>query len=52
MTAPDGDRRPIQRPSERMLNRVESLYAGANRELAALLRDRGCTTLPDWLTRP
>jgi hypothetical protein len=52
MTAPDGDRRPIQRPSERMLNRVESLYAGANRELAALLRDRGCATLPDWLTRP
>jgi hypothetical protein len=39
----------VQRPGDRMLNRVRCLYAGGNRELAALLRDRGRTDLPAWL---
>ncbi len=39
----------IPRPGDRMLNRVRCLYAGGNRELAALLRDRGRTDLPAWL---
>jgi hypothetical protein len=38
--APQGDR---QR------NRVRAVYARANRDLAALLRARGCTRLPGWL---
>ena len=40
----------MPRQSDRVRNRVETLYAGANRELAALLRDRGYTSLPAWLT--
>jgi hypothetical protein len=39
----------VPRQSDRARNRVETLYAGANRELAAVLRDRGYTTLPQWL---
>lgn len=50
----DGGREPsgrrLPRQSDRVRNRVRSLYAGANRELAAVLRDRGYTGLPDWLT--
>jgi hypothetical protein len=42
--------RSIPRQSERMRNRVRSLYAGANRELAAVLRDYGYSALPGWLT--
>jgi hypothetical protein len=41
--------RRLPRQSERARHRVRSLYAGANRELAALLRDRGYGRLPDWL---
>lgn len=37
------------RQSDRVRNRVETLYAGANRELAAVLRDRGYAALPQWL---
>jgi len=39
----------VPRQSDRVRNRVETLYAGANRELAAVLRDRGYTALPEWL---
>jgi hypothetical protein len=41
--------KPLPRQSDRIRNRVATLYAGANGELAALLRDRGYTTLPAWL---
>jgi|tagenome__1003787_1003787.scaffolds.fasta_scaffold20753382_2 hypothetical protein len=34
---------------DRQRNRVRGVYARANRDLAALLRARGCTRLPDWL---
>jgi hypothetical protein len=42
--------RRVPRLSERLLSRVRSLYAGANRGLAGLLHDWGYTALPDWLT--
>lgn len=44
-----GTLRRLPRQSERTRARVRSLYCGANRELAALLRDRGYQALPDWL---
>jgi hypothetical protein len=51
--AADSDRsqpgRRVPRQSDRARNRVRSLYAGANRELASLLRDRGYADLPGWL---
>ena len=42
---PDG----VVRPTERQLARVAALYAEADGELAALLRESGCTDLPGWL---
>jgi hypothetical protein len=39
------------RRSERVNSRVRALYAGANRELASLLRDHGYSGLPEWLVR-
>jgi hypothetical protein len=47
----DGGPRRSPRRSERARSRVRALYAGANRELADLLRDHGYSGLPDWLTR-
>lgn len=49
LTGTDGNLR-VPRQSDRARSRVRSLYSGANRELAALLRDRGYTGLPGWLT--
>jgi len=48
---PAGAARP-PRPSDRTRARVRSLYAGANAELAAMLRERGWTALPGWLAEP
>ena len=42
--------RRVPRQTDRVRSRVRSLYAGANRELAAVLLDRGYTGLPDWVT--
>jgi len=42
----------LPRQSERARARIRSLYAGANAELATLMRDRGLTALPTWLTDP
>jgi hypothetical protein len=42
----------LPRQSERTRARVRSLYSGANAELAAMLRERGWTALPGWLTDP
>jgi hypothetical protein len=39
----------VPRQSDRARQRVRSLYAPANRELAGLLTDRGYTQLPEWL---
>lgn len=39
----------VPRQTDRVRARVETLYAGANRELAAVLRHRGYATLPSWL---
>lgn len=39
------------RQLERTLAAVRALYAGANRDLAAVLRDRGYGDLPEWLDR-
>jgi hypothetical protein len=50
-TRSDRPARRAPRRSERVKGRVRALYAGANRELAALLRDHGYSGLPDWLTR-
>jgi len=44
-----GMARQVPRQSERQRQRVRSLYAPANRDLAGLLRDRGYTALPAWL---
>lgn len=41
----------VPRQADRVRARVETLYGGANRELAAVLRSRGCSALPEWLTR-
>lgn len=40
------------RPSDRGRSRVRDLYAAANGELADLLRARGMTGLPAWLSGP
>lgn len=42
-------RAAVPRQADRVRARVELLYAEANRELAAVLHDRGYTDLPDWL---
>lgn len=42
--------RRLPRQSERVRARVRSLYATANRELAALLSENGYTGLPEWLS--
>jgi hypothetical protein len=43
------ERLGVPRQGERQRNRVRALYSQANRELAAYLRPRGVTRLPDWL---
>jgi hypothetical protein len=49
--APDpvAERLGIPQQGDRQRNRVRAVYAPGNRQLAALLRTRGCTRLPDWL---
>lgn len=49
--APDpvAERLGIPPQGDRQRNRVRAVYAAGNRELAALLRVRGCSRLPDWL---
>jgi len=42
----------LPRQSDRARARIRSLYAGANQELAAVLRARGVTALPGWLAEP
>jgi hypothetical protein len=42
----------LPRLSDRARSRIRSLYAGANLELADVLREHGTTSLPDWLTSP
>jgi hypothetical protein len=46
---PVGERLGTPRQSDRERNRVQRLYAGTNRDLAALLRAHGYDRLPDWL---
>src|SRR3954453_8097278 len=46
---PVGERLGTPRQSDRERNRVQRLYAGTNRDLAALLRAHGYHRLPDWL---
>ena len=49
--APDpvAQRLGIPPQGDRQRNRVRAVYAAGNRELATLLRTRGCSRLPDWL---
>jgi hypothetical protein len=46
---PVGERLGTPRQPDRERNRVQSLYARANRDLAAMLRSYGYQRLPDWL---
>ncbi|HYJ74070.1 MAG TPA: hypothetical protein VEV65_00645 [Kineosporiaceae bacterium] len=46
---PVGERLGTPRQPDRDRNRVQALYARANRDLAALLRSYGYDRLPDWL---
>jgi hypothetical protein len=46
-----GEARRAPRRCEQALGRVRALYAAPNRDLAALLRDRGYTNLPKWLSQ-
>jgi hypothetical protein len=41
----------LPRQADRVRAKVEAMYASPNRDLAAMLRDRGLTDLPTWLTR-
>jgi len=40
----------LPRQGDRVRARVETMYAGPNRDLAAMLRERGLTDLPRWLS--
>lgn len=46
---PVGERLGMPRQPDRERNRVQGLYARANRDLATLLRAHGYQRLPDWL---
>src|SRR3954447_23720076 len=46
---PVGERLGTPRQPDRGRNRVQSLYARANRDLAAMLRSYGYQRLPEWL---
>jgi hypothetical protein len=49
--APDpvAERLGVPQQGDRQRNRVRAVYAPGNRQLATVLRARGCTRLPDWL---
>jgi hypothetical protein len=38
------------RQTDRARSRIRSLYAGANQELAVVLRQHGVAPLPSWLS--
>jgi hypothetical protein len=40
----------LPRQGDRVRAKVEAMYAAPNRDLAAMLRDRGLSDLPRWLT--